>query len=264
MRSVVTIAGSDSSGGAGIQADIKTIEALGAFAQSVICALTAQNTMQVTDIMDVPPDFIKAQLDAVFSDIVPDAVKIGMVSAPDAISVIAERLYYYNAQNIVVDPVMVATSGAVLVSKDAIDALCTHLFPRAHLITPNLQEAQMLLGRSLETDEHMEEAARELAKRYKVPFLVKWGHRQDECIDILALPKKDNVIRFIKPRIDNPNTHGTGCTLSSAIATMLAHDLDLESAIRDAKAYINGALESHLDLGKGRGPLNHMWKFYSS
>lgn len=263
MRSVVTIAGSDSSGGAGIQADIKTMEACGVYAQSVISALTAQNTMQVTDIMDVPPHFIRAQMDAVFSDIVPDAVKIGMVSSPQAIDVITQGLKIYKAKNIVVDPVMVATSGSALTNNEAVIALCEKLIPLASVVTPNLHEARILWGDSLETDGEIEKATLALAQRFNVPFLVKGGHRTGDCVDFLALPSSSHVVSFSKPRIDNPNTHGTGCTLSSAIASMLALGFDLHESIQQARDYLQGALESQLDLGRGRGPLNHMWKFYS-
>ena len=242
MRTALTIAGSDSSGGAGIQADIKTMTANGVFAMSAITALTAQNTTGVTGILNSTPEFLAQQLDAVFTDIYPDAVKIGMVSSQELIRVIAQKLRQYGAKHIVVDPVMVATSGAALLEPDAVTALETELLPLAEVITPNIPEAEILCGHSIKTAADMENAAKEISQKFGCNVLCKGGHNLNDAND---------------QRIDNPNTHGTGCTLSSAIASNLAKGYDLETAVRRAKAYISGALAAMLDLGHGSGPMNH-------
>ena len=255
MRTALTIAGSDSSGGAGIQADIKTMTANGVYAMSAITALTAQNTTGVTGIMEVTPDFLKEQLDCIFTDIRPDAVKTGMVSSSALIEVIAERLRFYKAENIVVDPVMVATSGARLISEDAIETLKKELLPLARVITPNIPEAEVLSGRRVENSQDMERVAREIYGLYGCGVLCKGGHSINDANDLLYDGK--DLIWFKGKRIDNPNTHGTGCTLSSAIASGLARGYDLPTAVRSAKNYISGALAAMLDLGKGSGPMNH-------
>ena len=255
MRTALTIAGSDSSGGAGIQADIKTMTANGVYAMSAITALTAQNTTGVTGIMEVTPDFLKEQLDCIFTDIRPDAVKTGMVSSSALIEVIAERLCFYGADNIVVDPVMVATSGARLISEDAIDTLKKELLPIATVITPNIPEAEVLSGRKIVTSEDMETAAKEICNLYGCGVLCKGGHNINDANDLLYDGKE--LIWFMGKRINNPNTHGTGCTLSSAIASGLAKGDDLPTAVKSAKNYISGALAAMLDLGKGSGPMNH-------
>ena len=255
MRTALTIAGSDSSGGAGIQADIKTMTANGVYAMSAITALTAQNTTGVTGIMEVTPDFLKEQLDCIFTDIRPDAVKTGMVSSSALIEVIAERLCSYGADNIVVDPVMVATSGARLISEDAIDTLKKELLPIATVITPNIPEAEVLSGRKIVTSEDMETAAKEICNLYGCGVLCKGGHNINDANDLLYDGKE--LIWFMGKRINNPNTHGTGCTLSSAIASGLAKGYDLPTAVKSAKNYISGALAAMLDLGKGSGPMNH-------
>ena len=255
MRTALTIAGSDSSGGAGIQADIKTMTANGVYAMSAITALTAQNTTGVTGIMEVTPDFLKEQLDCIFTDIRPDAVKTGMVSSSALIEVIAERLCFYGADNIVVDPVMVATSGARLISEDAIDTLKKELLPIATVITPNIPEAEVLSGRKIVTSEDMETAAKEICNLYGCGVLCKGGHNINDANDLLYDGKE--LIWFKGKRINNPNTHGTGCTLSSAIASGLAKGYDLPTAVKSAKNYISGALAAMLDLGKGSGPMNH-------
>ena len=255
MRTALTIAGSDSSGGAGIQADIKTMTANGVYAMSAITALTAQNTTGVTGIMEVTPDFLKEQLDCIFTDIRPDAVKTGMVSSSALIEVIAERLRFYKAENIVVDPVMVATSGARLISEDAIDTLKKELLPLAAVITPNIPEAEELSGRRVSTKEEMEAVAGEIYEKYGCAVLCKGGHSINDANDLLYDGKE--LIWFKGKRINNPNTHGTGCTLSSAIASGLAKGYDLPTAVKSAKNYISGALAAMLDLGKGRGPMNH-------
>ena len=255
MRTALTIAGSDSSGGAGIQADIKTMTANGVYAMSAITALTAQNTTGVTDIMEVTPAFLKEQLDCIFTDIRPDAVKTGMVASSALIEVIAERLRFYEAVNLVVDPVMVSTSGSKLISEEAIGTLKKELLPLAAVITPNIPEAEVLSGRSVSTKEDMETVAQEIYGLYGCAVLCKGGHSVNDANDLLYDGRE--LIWFEGRRIDNPNTHGTGCTLSSAIASGLAKGYDLPTAVRSAKNYISGALAAMLDLGKGSGPMNH-------
>ncbi|MGM9648651.1 MAG: bifunctional hydroxymethylpyrimidine kinase/phosphomethylpyrimidine kinase [Butyricicoccaceae bacterium] len=255
MKTALTIAGSDSSGGAGIQADIKTMIANGVYAMSAITALTAQNTTGVTGIMEVTPDFLGEQLDAVFTDIYPDAVKIGMVSGTALITKIAEKLRKYGAKNIVVDPVMVATSGAKLISDDAIAALKEQLLPMACVLTPNIPEAEVLSGMAVKTEADMIAAAKRISETYGCAVLCKGGHQLNDANDLLY---RDGSYKwFYGKRIDNPNTHGTGCTLSSAIASNLAKGFDLDTSVERAKAYISGALAAMLDLGAGSGPMNH-------
>ena len=256
MKTALTIAGSDSSGGAGIQADIKTMTMNGVFATSAITALTAQNTTGVTGIFEVTPDFLAAQLDAVFSDIYPDAVKIGMVSSAPLIETIAAKLKEYGAGHIVVDPVMVATSGSKLLRDDAIEALTSRLLPLAEVVTPNIPEAEILSGMRIASPKDMEAAAAAISEKYGCNVLLKGGHDMNDANDLLQM--KDGARTWFKgKRIDNPNTHGTGCTLSSAIAANLAKGFTLEQAVKRAKDYISGALAAMLDLGAGSGPMNH-------
>ena len=255
MRTALTIAGSDSSGGAGIQADIKTMTANGVFAMSAITALTAQNTTGVAGIMEVSPEFLKEQIDCIFTDIRPDAVKIGMVSSAELITAIAEKLTEYHAENIVVDPVMVATSGAKLISDDAIDTLKERLLPMADVLTPNIPEAEVLSGMEVRTEEDMIKAAEKISENYHCAVLLKGGHQLNDANDLLY--RNGSYRWFYGKRIDNPNTHGTGCTLSSAIASNLAKGFDMDTSVERAKAYISGALGAMLDLGKGSGPMNH-------
>ena len=255
MRTALTIAGSDSSGGAGIQADIKTMLANHVYAMSAITALTAQNTTGVTDIMESSPEFLKEQLDCIFTDIYPDAVKTGMVSSRGLIEVIAERLRFYGAKNIVVDPVMVATSGARLITEDAVTALKENLLPLATVITPNIPETEVLSGMKIKSPEDMVAASKRIYEEYGCAVLCKGGHSINDANDLLYSEKA--VTWFRGKRIDNPNTHGTGCTLSSAIASNLAKEYDLETSVRYAKNYISGALAAMLDLGKGSGPMDH-------
>ena len=257
MRKALTIAGSDSSGGAGIQADIKTMTMNGVYGMSAITALTAQNTTGVTGIMEVTPVFLQQQLDAVFEDIFPDAVKIGMVASKDLINIIADRLIYYKAKNIVVDPVMVATSGAKLIEDEAIDVLKDRLLPLATVITPNIPEAEILTDITIKDESDMEKAAQILFERYGCAALVKGGHRVNEANDVLFEGEENKPIWIKGQRIDNPNTHGTGCTLSSAIASYLAKGYDLSESVKRAKNYLSEALAAMLDLGKGSGPLMH-------
>ena len=255
MKTALTIAGSDCSGGAGIQADLKTMTMNGVYAMSVITALTAQNTTGVRGVQEVTPDFLVQQIDAVFEDIRPDAVKIGMVSSGDLIKVISEMLSKYNAENIVLDTVMVATSGARLISEDAIDTLKEHLIPLATLITPNIPEAQVLADMTIQSEDDMLCAAEKIGKEYSCAVLLKGGHSINDANDLLY---KDGSYKWFKgKRIDNPNTHGTGCTLSSAIAANLAKGCDLDTSVQRAKDYISGALSYMLDLGEGAGPMNH-------
>ncbi|MBP1552134.1 MAG: bifunctional hydroxymethylpyrimidine kinase/phosphomethylpyrimidine kinase [Oscillospiraceae bacterium] len=255
MKTALSIAGSDCSGGAGIQADIKTMTMNGVFAMSAVTALTAQNTMGVYAIQESTPQFLKQQLDAVFSDIFPDAVKIGMVSSKELIEVIAERLEFYNAKNIVVDPVMVATAGSALMKTDAIQTLADRLLPLSAVITPNIPEAQVLSGIEITDKEEMEKAAKYIGDTYGCAVLLKGGHSINDANDLLYSDGK--MVWFAGKRIDNPNTHGTGCTLSSAIASNLAKGFGLEESIKRAKQYISEALEAMLDLGKGSGPMQH-------
>ena len=257
MKTALTIAGSDSSGGAGIQADLKTMTANGVYAMSAITALTAQNTTGVTDILESTPRFLSEQLDAIFTDIFPDAVKIGMVSSAELIAVIAAKLKEYKAENIVVDPVMVATSGAKLLRSDAVEALCRELLPLAAVLTPNIPEAEILSGMAITDAAGMEAAARLISEKYGCAVLCKGGHKVNDADDLLW--REGAGKWFHGKRIDNPNTHGTGCTLSSAIASNLAKGYDLDVSVERAKAYISGALAAMLDLGHGSGPMNHMF-----
>ncbi|NLX75271.1 MAG: bifunctional hydroxymethylpyrimidine kinase/phosphomethylpyrimidine kinase [Synergistaceae bacterium] len=263
MKKVLTIAGSDCSGGAGIQADLKTMTAHKVYGMSVITALTAQNTTGVQGIFDASPDFIELQIDSVFQDIRPDAVKIGMVSSVDTIKSIAKKLKEYDAKHIVVDPVMVSTSGSRLLSPDAITTLKEELFPLAEVITPNMAEAAVLCNFKVENKEEMLKAGLLISKESGVAVLIKGGHLLDSADDLLC-NSKGETFWFLSPHIDNPNIHGTGCTLSTAIACSLANGLSMEESIAKAKLYIKGAIESGLDIGSGRGPLNHGYAISTS
>lgn len=255
MKKVLTIAGSDSGGGAGIQADLKTMTMNGVFAMSAVTALTAQNTTGVQGIYEVTPEFLKQQIDSVFTDLRPDAVKIGMVSSSPLIEAIAERLTYYSAEKIVVDPVMVATSGARLIAEDAVETLCRRLFPLAAVLTPNVPEAEVLCGHGIRNETDMETAADEIGKRFGSAVLLKGGHSINDANDLLYT--NGTMQWFRGKRIANNNTHGTGCTLSSAIAANLAKGFSLPVAVGRAKEYISGALAAMLDLGEGSGPMAH-------
>jgi len=261
MKTALSIAGSDSGGGAGIQADIKTMTMNGVFAMTAVTALTAQNTLGVTEIVTVNPEFLAAQIDAVFEDIRPDAVKIGMVASAELIHVIAERLRYYKAENIVVDPVMVATSGSKLMQTEAVSALVEELLPLATLVTPNIPEAEVLSGRSIKSKEDMIWAAKQISDTCGCAVLLKGGHSINDANDLLYA--NGTYHWFEGKRIDNPNTHGTGCTLSSAIAANLAKGFSLEDSVQRAKEYISGALAAMLDLGQGSGPMNHAFDLSS-
>ena len=261
MKTALTIAGSDCSGGAGIGADLKTMTMNGVFAMSAITALTAQNTTGVLAIEEVTPEFLKDQIDAVFEDIRPDAVKIGMVSSAELTEVIAERLSYYKAENIVVDPVMVATSGSLLMKNNAVAVFMQRLLPIATLLTPNIPEAEVLSDMTISTKEDMEKAAKYIGDTFGCAVLLKGGHSINDADDLLY--SNGRFKWFCGKRIDNPNTHGTGCTLSSAIASNLAKGYDLESSVQRAKDYISGALAAMLDLGRGSGPMNHAFDLKS-
>lgn len=259
MRTALTIAGSDSSGGAGIQADIKTMMANGVFAMSAITAMTAQNTMGVTAIMNATPEFLAEEIDEVCRDIFPDAVKIGMVSESALIRVIAGKLRQYRPAFVVVDPVMVSTSGAKLISDDAIQTLEEELLPLATILTPNIPEAEVLSGMKVTSEKDMITAAEKIGGRHGCAVLCKGGHALNDASDLLY--RNGEYRWFHGNRIDNPNTHGTGCTLSSAIAANLAKGFSLEASVARAKEYISGALGAMLDLGSGSGPMNHAFAF---
>ena len=259
MNTALTIAGSDSSGGAGIQADIKTMMAHGVYAMSAITALTAQNTTGVTDIMEVTPKFLAEQLDCIFTDIYPDAVKTGMVASSELIETIADKLTEYHVKNIVVDPVMVATSGARLISEEAIGTLKSKLLPLATVITPNIPEAEVLSGMEIKSEADMEKAAESICNSLGCAVLLKGGHQLNDANDLLY-QKGQEPVWFRGRRIDNPNTHGTGCTLSSAITCGLAEEFPLKEAVGRAKEYLTGAIAAGLDLGHGNGPLDHMYR----
>jgi len=262
MKTALTIAGSDCSGGAGIQADLKTMTMNGVYAMSAITALTAQNTTGVRAIQESTPEFLEQQLDAVFEDIFPDAVKIGMVSSTELIKVIAERLKIYKANNIVVDPVMVATSGSSLMKNDAVSALMDKLLPIADVVTPNIPEAEVLSGMAISDKEDMLKAAKKIGDTYGCAVLLKGGHSINDANDLFYA--NGNFKWFYGKRIDNPNTHGTGCTLSSAIASNLAKGFNLVESVQKAKEYISGALAAMLDLGQCSGPMMHNFDLTSS
>lgn len=254
-KKVLTIAGSDCSGGAGIQADLKTMTAMGVYGMSVITALTAQNTTGVYGIADTAPEFVADQMDCIFTDIRPDAIKIGMVSRKETIAVIAEKLRQYQAVNIVLDPVMVSTSGSRLLAEDAMGVLAEELLPLAAVMTPNIPEAELLAQMKIHDEGDMETAAGIIARTYRGSVLVKGGHRRCTANDVLY--EEGKLTWFNGTHIDNPNTHGTGCTLSSAIACGLASGKCMEDSIRDAKAYLTAALLVRFNLGQGNGPLDH-------
>ena len=258
MKTALTIAGSDSSGGAGIQADIKTMTMHGVYGMSAVTALTAQNTLGVTDVMEATPEFLAAELDAVFTDIFPDAVKVGMVSSSALIRIIADKLKQYSVKKIVVDPVMVATNGAKLICDEAIETLKKELLPIATVITPNRPEAEVLTGMKIDSKADMEAAAHRIFNEYGCAVLLKGGHDLNDANDLLWSENRGTW--FYGRKIDNLNTHGTGCTLSSAIASNLALGLSLEDSVKEAKDYISLALSDKLDLGRGKGPMNHAFK----
>lgn len=255
MRTALTIAGSDSGGGAGIQADIKTMTMNGVYAMSAITAMTAQNTTGVFAIQESTPEFLRQQIDAVFEDVFPDAVKVGMTFSSELIRVIAQSLSYYKAKNVVIDPVMISSSGSALMKSEAARTFINELLPAASLITPNIPEAEILSGIKIESAEDMTEAAKKISNSCRCAALIKGGHGAGEANDLLYA---DGATTWFEgKRIDNPNSHGTGCTLSSAVAANLAKGFNLVESVRRAKEYITGALSAMLDLGKGSGPLLH-------
>ena len=254
-KTALTIAGSDSSGGAGIQADIKTMMANGVYAMSAVTALTAQNTQCVAAVLNVTPEFLAQELGCVFDDIFPDAVKTGMLSSAELVRVTAAKLKEYRAKNIVVDPVMISTSGSRLLDEEAVGVMKEELFPLAALVTPNIPEAEVLSGKKISTAEDMAAAAELISRNYKTSVLLKGGHSIADANDLLY--RNGSGIWIEGQRIENPNTHGTGCTLSSAIAAGLAKGYGLEEAVRQAKNYLSDALRAMLDLGKGSGPMDH-------
>lgn len=258
MKTTLTIAGSDSSGGAGIQADIKTMTVYGIYAMSAITALTAQNTTGVYEVMEISPQFLGKQLDCVFTDIYPDAIKIGMLPTEEGIRVVGEKLRQYKAKHVVLDPIMVSTSGVRLMRQKAIYTLKEELFSIAEVVTPNLSEAEALTGIQILNRQEMEEAARHIYEEWHCNVLCKGGHLTETADDLLFERGQAYWIRG--KRIENSNTHGTGCTLSSAIASGLALGMGLREAVEQAKAYLTGAIERRLSLGAGNGPLDHMYK----
>jgi hydroxymethylpyrimidine/phosphomethylpyrimidine kinase len=258
MKTALSIAGSDCSGGAGIQADIKTMTMNGVYAMSAITALTAQNTTGVRAIQESTPEFLKQQIDAVFEDIYPDAVKIGMVASSELIHVISDRLRCYDAKNVVIDPVMVASAGSSLMKQNAVQTLIKELFPISTVVTPNIPEAQVLSGMTIKNKEDMIAAAKHIGNNYHCSVLLKGGHSINDANDLLYA--NGEIVWFVGNRINNPNTHGTGCTLSSAIASNLAKGLTLAESVQRAKDYISGALAAMLDLGTGSGPINHAFR----
>jgi hydroxymethylpyrimidine/phosphomethylpyrimidine kinase len=261
MKHVLTIAGSDTCGGAGIQADLKTFSAQGTYGMSVITAVTVQNTQGVFGCQDISPDIIRGQIDAIFSDIQVSAVKIGMVSQIDTIHAIADKLQEYHPENVVVDPVMISKSGFDLMQPDAKDTLIQRLIPLAYVLTPNLPEAEVITGLKINDLASMEQAARMISKMGAKNVLIKGGHLEDDATDLLFDGEK--IITLHSDRIATKNTHGTGCTLSSAIAANLARGKSVEEAVRAAKAYITVAIEHSLAIGKGVGPTNHFYELYN-
>lgn len=261
MKVALTIAGSDSSGGAGIQADIKTMTALGVMAESVIAALTAQNTLGVQGVVATEPAFVELQMESVFSDIRPDAVKIGMLPTAEVVQAVARGLRRFEADHVVLDPVMVATSGAALSEDAAVRALTEELLPLAEVVTPNIPEAEVLSGMSIATKDDMLAATYAIQRLGASAVLVKGGHLTDDADDVLLMSDGE-LVWFAQERIDTPNTHGTGCTLSSAIAAWLARGYDLAEAVRRAKFYLTGALRHDQNFGAGSGPVNHLWQWY--
>ena len=255
MKTALTIAGSDCSGGAGIQADLKTMITNDVYGMSVITSLTAQNTLGILEIFDVTPEFLEKQLDSIFLDIFPDAIKIGMVSSKELIEVIVAKLKKYNAKNIIIDPVMISTSGTRLINDEAIDILKNELFPLATLLTPNIPEIEFLAGLKIDSREKMVEGSRIISEYFKCAVLCKGGHSVDNSDDLLYFDGKEKW--YLEKRINNPNTHGTGCTLSSAITSNIAKGYSLEESIERAKKYISASLREMLNLGKGIGPLKH-------
>lgn len=260
MKTALSIAGSDCSGGAGIQADIKTMSALGVFGMSVIVSVVAENTSRVISVGDVSPRIIADQIDAVFEDIAPDAVKVGMLSSPECMKTVAAKLKEYAPKHVVIDPVMYAKNGCPLMREDSIDTLIRTVIPVATLLTPNIPEAEKIAGMKIESVEDMKAAAVKIHSMGAGAVLVKGGHYAGDARDVLYDGKEFHT--YVKNMVNTKNTHGTGCTLSSAIASYLALGENLADAVGKAKEYVTGAIENALELGKGCGPTNHFYKFY--
>ncbi|MCI1931609.1 MAG: bifunctional hydroxymethylpyrimidine kinase/phosphomethylpyrimidine kinase [Clostridia bacterium] len=261
MKKTLTIAGSDTCGGAGIQADLKTFAAHGTYGMSVITAVTVQNTMGVFGCQDIEPEIIAGQIDAIFTDIDKvDAVKIGMVSKIETINVIADKLEFYKPQNIVIDPVMVSKSGFDLMKPESKDTLIKRLIPLATVLTPNLPEAEVITGMKIDNIDAMREAAKKISDMGAKNVFVKGGHLTDDATDVLCDGKK--TVLFSGKRINTKNTHGTGCTISSAIASNLANGMNVEEAVRAAKEYTTIAIKHSFAIGKGVGPTNHFYILY--
>lgn len=260
MKTALSIAGSDCSGGAGIQADIKTMSALGVFGMSVIVSVVAENTSRVISIEDISPKVIADQIDAVFEDIEVDAVKVGMLSTPECMEAVAGKLRQYRPRHVVIDPVMYAKNGCPLMQESAISSLIRTVVPLATLLTPNIPEAEKIAGMKIGTEEEMREAARRISALGARAVLVKGGHYMGDARDVLFDGERFST--FVEKRIDTKNTHGTGCTLSSAIASYLALGRPLEEAVRLAKIYVTGAIENALPLGRGCGPTHHFYQYY--
>lgn len=262
MKTALTIAGSDCSGGAGIQADLKTMSAIGVFGMSVIVSVVAENTSRVISVTDIPPERISDQIDAVFEDIPVDAVKVGMLSTPACMRAVADKLKAYRPAHVVIDPVMYAKNGCPLMQEDSVGTLIAEVLPLATLLTPNIPEAEKIASMKIETEQDMKRAAEKILSLGPGAVLVKGGHYMGDARDILYDGKTFTV--FADRRIDTPNTHGTGCTLSSAVASYLALGEELPAAVEKAKAYVTGAIENALPLGKGCGPTHHFFRYYPS
>ncbi|WP_024831308.1 bifunctional hydroxymethylpyrimidine kinase/phosphomethylpyrimidine kinase [Ruminiclostridium josui] len=262
MKKVLTIAGSDCSGGAGVQADLKTFAANGVYGMSVIVSVVAENTCRVIDIQDITPDMIKKQMDAVFEDIIPDAVKIGMLSGKECMEAVAEKLEKYKPVNVVIDPVMIAKGGHALMKEDSLEFFIKRLIPLAGILTPNIPEAEAITGIEITTVEDMKKAALRIYEMGADSVLLKGGHLDGDALDILFDGKEFYI--YSTKRIQTKNTHGTGCTLSSAIASNLALGLSFPAAVEKAKAFVTMAIEHSLEIGKGHGPTNHLYGVYKN
>ena len=257
----LTIAGSDSGGGAGIQADLKTFAAMAVYGTSILTAITAQNTLQVTEVLELPPSVVKSQIDAVLSDIGADAVKTGMLSSATIIETVVGKLHDHNVVTLVVDPVMVAKAGDRLLEEDAVEALKTLLIPIAQVVTPNIHEAQVLTGRAIKSVDDARDAARKIVAMGAKAALVKGGHLNGPATDILFDGEEYRL--FTTPRIATTSTHGTGCTLASAIAAGLAKGLSVKDTITQAKKYVTATIRHSFPIGRGHGPLNHFYDLWS-
>ena len=260
MKKVLSIAGSDCSGGAGIQADLKTFSAHGVFGMSVIVSVVAENTVRVIAIQDIRPDMIQKQIDAVFEDIRPDAVKIGMLSGPECMTAVAEKLREYKPENVVIDPVMYAKNGCPLMEPDSVGVLISEIVPFADVLTPNIPEAEKIAGIKIQNSEDMKKASRIIRQMGCRNVLVKGGHAEGDALDILF--DGEEFFSFSVPRIYTKNTHGTGCTYSSAIASNLALGMDIAAAVEKAKAYVTTAITHALPIGSGNGPTHHFYDLY--